>query len=595
MERTLSSQLADQAGKTVMLEGWLHTLRGMGKIAFLILRDKDGLSQIVLDKPEEISKLDNLYTGTVLKVTGKVVDSSKSKYGYEIQDATLEVLQPVKFPSPVDISKDELKTELDTLLDNRVVTLRHPRQSAIFTIAGIAEKKMREFFYKNNFTQINSPKMIAYPTEGGAEVFEVSYFDKKAYMAQSPQFYKQIMVSVFERVFEIGRAYRAEKSNTSRHMSEIMMLDAEFGFINNFDDVLDLAQEFLKYIVVESWNEGSKTLEFLKATRPVLTEKFPRITVKDLHELMLKETAEDHTKELDVAPAEEKFITEYALKNWNSEAVFITEFPWADAKFYHHQSETNPEATDRADLIFRGVEVATVTRREVNYQKLVTQIRSKGIDPGHPGLTQYLDAFKYGMPEEGGFGFGMARFVQKLIGLENAKEAELFPSDPKLIGGVRLAPKIYFGKELFTEIVSRLQSKDCKYQVLEHTAVTTSEEAAQVRNTKLSEGVKAIILRGKRTGRNVMVCVPADQKLDTKPVETLEQDKFEFEKPEAIKNKYGLELGAIPPFGNLLGMTVYFDKRVLDEPRAAFNAGSTTKSIIMQSADLTNLISPVMI
>lgn len=595
MERTLSSKLNEQIGNIVMLEGWLHTLRGMGKIAFLILRDKDGLSQIVLEKPEEITKLDNLYTGTVLKIIGKVVESGKSKYGYEIQDATVEVLQAVKFPSPVDISKDELKTELDTLLENRVVTLRHPRQSAIFNIAGIAEKKMREFFYKNEFTQINSPKMIAYPTEGGAEVFEVSYFDKKAYMAQSPQFYKQIMVSVFERVFEIGRAYRAEKSNTSRHMSEIMMLDAEFGFINNFDEVLDLSQEFLKYIVKETWEAGTKPLEFLKATRPILTEKFPRITVADLHVLMLKETGEDHTTELDVTPSEEKFINEYSLKNWQSEAVFITDFPWSDAKFYHHQSETNSDSTDRADLIFRGVEVATVTRREVNYQKLISQIQSKGIDPEHPGLAQYLDAFKFGMPEEGGFGFGMARFIQKLIGLENAKEAELFPSDPKLIGGVRLAAKIYFAKELYTEMINRLKGRNYKFDIIEHEAVVTSEEAANVRKTKLSEGVKAIILRGKKTGRNVMVCLPATLKLDTKPVEEIELDKFEFEKPETIKNKFGLEVGAIPPFGNLLGMTVYFDKRVLDEPKAAFNAGSTTKSIIMLSKDLVELISPVMI
>jgi aspartyl/asparaginyl-tRNA synthetase len=308
-------------------------------------------------------------------------------------------------------------------------------------VAALAEKQMREYFYKNDFTQFNSPKIIAFPTEGGSEVFEVSYFDRKAYLAQSPQFYKQMMVTVFEKVFEIGRAYRAENSNTSRHMSEIMMLDVEMGFIDGFDDVLETAQELLKYTVKETWANGEKDLEFLGATKPIFSEKFPRISVAELHKLMLKETGEDHTTETDVAPSEEKFICEYSAKNWNSEAVFITEFPWASAKFYHYQNRENPEVTDRADMIFRGVEVATVTRREVNYEKIISQIKAQGINPEAPGLAQYLDSFKYGMPDEGGFGFGIARFVQKLIGLSNAKEAELFPSDTKMIGAVRLATK----------------------------------------------------------------------------------------------------------------------------------------------------------
>jgi len=169
-----------------------------------------------------------------------------------------------------------------------------------------------------------------------------------------------------------------------------------------------------------------------------LTEKFPRISVADLHALMLKETGEDHTGETDVAPSEEKFICEYSAKNWNSEAVFITEFPWSSAKFYHYQNKENPEITDRADMIFRGLEMATVTRREVDYDKMIAQIKAQGIDPASPGLAQYLDAFKFGMPDEGGFGFGIARFVQKLIGLSNIKEAELFPSDTKMIGSIRL-------------------------------------------------------------------------------------------------------------------------------------------------------------
>jgi nondiscriminating aspartyl-tRNA synthetase len=326
-----------------------------------------------------------------------------------------------------------LKAELDTLLDERVVTLRHPKQSAIFKVGSIVEKNMRKYFDEHEFTQINSPKIIAFPTEGGSEVFEVKYFDRKVYLAQSPQFYKQIMVGVFERVYEIGRAYRAEKSNTSRHVSEILMLDAEMGFIDGFDDIINFIQEFLKSVIKSSLVEGDKYFAEFKMEAPLLPEKFPRISVKELHELMKKETGKDYTNERDVSPDEERFICEYAKKNWQSDAVFVLEFPWSDAKFYHHQNTTNPEVTDRGDLLFRGVEIATLTQREVNYDRLVEQIKAKDFDPNHPGLKSYLDAFKYGMPDEGGFGFGMSRLVQKLLGLDNIKEAELFPRDVQRI------------------------------------------------------------------------------------------------------------------------------------------------------------------
>lgn len=445
--RIYSNELSKHEGELIIIKGWLHVLRKLGSIAFLIIRDKNGLAQVVLEKAEEIAKLENLYTGTIIEVEGKVVSSPKSKFGYELQNGTLKVIHSVKYPYPVDISKENLNVELDTLLENRVVTMRHPKQVAIFKVAALAEKQMRQYFYNNDFTQFNSPKIIAFPTEGGSEVFEVAYFDRKAYLAQSPQFYKQMMVTVFEKVFEIGRAYRAENSNTSRHMSEIMMLDVEMGFIESFDDVLETAQNLLKFTVTETWKEAENELQFLGATKPILSEKFPRISVAELHKLMLKETSEDHISETDVAPSEEKFICEYSAKNWNSEAVFITEFPWVSAKFYHYQNRENPEVTDRADMIFRGVEIATVTRREVDYDKIITQIKSQGIDPTSPGLSQYLDSFKYGMPDEGGFGFGIARFVQKLIGLSNVKEAELFPSDTKMIGAIRLASKSDVEKE----------------------------------------------------------------------------------------------------------------------------------------------------
>ncbi len=400
MATLLSGELKHHIGEQATVRGWLHTIRNVGAtLAFVIIRDRQGLMQIVLENEAEITKLNGCLTGTVLKVHGLVKDAPKSKYGAEIGGETVEVIRAVAHPSPIDISKDTVNADGETIHDNKVIALRHPRQMKIFKTAAIVEKYMREFFDKNEFTQINSPKIIGFPTEGGAEVFKLDYFGRDAYLAQSPQFYKQIMSAVYERVYEIGRAYRAEKSNTSRHMSEILMLDVEMAFIDSMDDVLSFAEQLMHFVIDKTWAEYEEQLTSLGAVKPVLAEKFPRITVKELHELMLKETGEDYTKELDVVPAEERFICEYSAKNWGSEMVFITEFPWSDAKFYHHQSVKNPEATDRADLLFRGVELATLTQREVNHDKLIKQIEDRGLDPNNPGLKHYLDAFKYGMAD----------------------------------------------------------------------------------------------------------------------------------------------------------------------------------------------------
>lgn len=426
----LSWQLQDHVGQTVTLRWWLHTVRAVSaNLAFLIIRDKDGLSQAVLEDPEEIKKLDGCLMGTILTATWTVAEMLKGKFRFELQKASVNVIRKIIYPSPIDISKNEIHADGETIHDNKVVVLRHPRYMKTFKVAALAEKNMRKFFDENGFTQINTPKLIWFPTEWGAEVFEVQYFDRKVYLAQSPQFYKQIMVPVFERVYEIGRAYRAEKSNTNRHMSEILMLDMEMGFIDSFDDIIEMTDRFVKFSIENTRKEWEKLLTDLWSTKPLLNEKTPRITVKELHELMKKETGEDYMELLDISSAEEKFICEYAAKNRWSDLVFVTEFPRSDAKFYHHQNEKNPEVADRADLLFRGVEIITLTQREVNYERLVAQIAAQGLDPNNPWLKHYLDAFKYGMPDEWGFGFGIARFVQKLIWLENAKEAELFPRD----------------------------------------------------------------------------------------------------------------------------------------------------------------------
>lgn len=428
--RIYTEQLKEHIGEIVEVRWQLHTLRLVGAwLAFLILRDRNGLVQIVLEDANEIAKLQGCLMWTVIYARWTIADAPKSKLGAEMKEPVLEIVRKVEHASPIDISKDVIAAEPETIHDNKVIALRHPKYNQVFKVAAIAEKNMRAFFDKHDFVQINSPKLIGYPTEWWAEIFELNYFDKKAYLAQSPQFYKQIMVPVFERVYEIGRAYRAEKSNTSRHMSEILMLDVEMGYIDSFEDVLTMAEKFILYSIANTEIEAKKYLENFGAEPTILPTKIPRYTVAQIHELYWKANNIDVSKELDLLPAEEIFICEYAKEHEKSDLVFATWFPWEDAKFYHYQSKEDPTTADRADLLYRWVELATITRREVNYDKLIQQMKERNVNAENPGLKHYLDAFKYGMPDSGWRGFGMARFVQKITGLANVKDAELFPRD----------------------------------------------------------------------------------------------------------------------------------------------------------------------
>lgn len=432
--RIYSNELLQHVGEKVEIRWQIHTLRVVWAwLAFLILRDKNGLTQVVIEQPDEIQKLNNCLMGSVVYVEWVIEEAPKSKFWAEIKEPTITVIRKVEHASPIDISKDTIAAEPETIHDNKVIALRHPKYNQIFKVAAIAEKHIRAFFDKKHFTQINSPKLIGYPTEWWAEIFELNYFDKKAYLAQSPQFYKQIMVPVFEKVYEIGRAYRAEKSNTSRHMSEILMVDAEMWYINDFSEVLAEAEAFIIDTMTNTWNEAEYYLTALWAEKPMIPNKIPQYSLAKIHELYSAHTGTDVTKELDLLPAEEIFICEYAKEHDGSDLVFATEFPWEDAKFYHYQNPDNPAVTDRADLLFRWVELATITRREVNYDTLIKQMQDRHINPDNPWLKHYLDAFKYGMPDSGGRWFGVARFVQKLIGLPNAKDAELFPRDTQRV------------------------------------------------------------------------------------------------------------------------------------------------------------------
>jgi len=276
---------------------------------------------------------------------------------------------------------------------------------------------------------MNTPKLLAEATEGGAEVFKLDYFGKQATLAQSAQFYKQMMVGVFERVFETNPTYRAELSATTRHMTEYITIDAELGFIE-FDDLLTFTGAMLRFVTDQVYEAYGEELKKWNAAKPLLADPIPTIPMREVHSLYSKAKNEDTTTEDDLRPDEERWICDYAKKNLGSEAVFVTEWPISSMKFYHRKNAANPDIADRSDLLFRGVEIATVPMREHRYDVLVQQLKDIAHgDPDHPGFKHYLQAFKYGLPPHGGFGWGLERFTEKLIGLNNIKEATLFPRD----------------------------------------------------------------------------------------------------------------------------------------------------------------------
>ncbi len=439
--RVLNKDVASHKGKEITIEGWLHKKRLLGGLTFINLRDRSGLVQVVIKDKNEVEKLRGLQLGTVLKITGTVTDEPRAPGGAEIHDAKIEVIIPVTEESPIEIDKplNHKPENLDTLLDNRPIGLRNVQETAIFKVQAKVLQAFRDYFAQHDFTEINSPKLLAEATEGGAETFKLDYFGKTATLAQSAQFYKQMMVGVFERVYETNPTFRAEPSATTRHMTEYITIDAEIGFIE-FDELINYAGGCLISILETVKKDCAAELKLWNVQPFVIPSKaqdIPRLSIHEIHNKFLKDTGEDHTGEDDLAPAEERWVCDYAKKNLGSEAVFVVGWPAKSKtfKFYHRANEENPEIADRADLLFRGVEITTLSMREHRYDRLIAQLKANGGNPDSPGYAPLLSVYRHGMPPHGGWGWGLERTVQKILGLNSVKEASLFPRDIN-----RLAP-----------------------------------------------------------------------------------------------------------------------------------------------------------
>jgi nondiscriminating aspartyl-tRNA synthetase len=427
--RLLSSQLQNHIDSRVMIQGWLHKKRLLGGLTFINVRDRHGLTQVLIEDKNEVEKLRGMQIGTVLQVTGVVKTEPRAPSGAELHMPTLEVLVPVTEELPLEIDKpiSHKSDTLDTLFEHRILTVRNLQEQKIFKIRASLVRFIREYLQKNEFVEIDTPKILAGATEGGAEVFPVQYFDRTAILAQSPQFYKQIMVGAFERVYEIGHSYRAEPSATTRHMTELTMLDIEMGFVKDHQEVLDMIAGMVSHTLKETYALHAADLKSLQAPELKLTEVVPVYTIAQIHEMYTKATKTNTIGEKDLIPDEERWIAEYARREHGSDLVYAAAFPKVAGKFYHKFRDDGTVAW--ADLLFRGLEIATCPLRENNYEKMIQQMSDAGLEVTHPGYKYYLQAFKYGLPQHGGCGLGVDRLVQKTIGLANVKEATLFPRD----------------------------------------------------------------------------------------------------------------------------------------------------------------------
>ena len=432
MERTYIQELHEHIDKEVTIKGTVGVARFQGKMAFFDFYDRTGTIQgVVFGKPDVLEIANALKVESAVAITGKVnvrpekmVNAQQANGDIELEITHIEILNLAE-ALPFDLDGD---LNLETLLDYRPLTLRRARERAIFKVQHTILTAYRQFLTQEGFTEFQAPKLVGGDAEGGAEVFKVSYFnDKNAYLATSPQLYKQIMVGVFERVFSIGATFRAEKSATTRHMSEIAMLDLEMGFIESHLDVITMVNKLMHYICTEVAEKNAEELKLFGVDAPLAPEVFPVMTLREAQELILKETGEDKTNEPDLEPEDERFLCEYAAKNLGSDFVFVTEFPTSKRPFYTHIKPEDPQYTRSFDLLFRGLEMCSGAQRVHNYEELVERLKSKGLDPEK--FEFYLQAFKYGIPPHGGIGMGLERLTMKMLNVGNVKEATLFPRD----------------------------------------------------------------------------------------------------------------------------------------------------------------------
>ncbi len=410
----------------VTTNGAVHTIRDMGNIAFVVLRKRDGLLQCVLEKEKAIPSLKELAEGATVTVIGTLQENEKAPGGFEVRIEELKILSMPAEPMPIAISKWKMNTSLETNLNFRPISLRNIRERAKFKIQEGIVKGFREFLSEQGFTEIHTPKIGAKGAEGGANVFKLDYFHRPAVLEQSPQFYKQMMVGVFDRVFETAPVFRAEKHNTKRHLNEYTSLDFEMGYIDSFTDLIEMEIGALNTIVKMLENQYAKEVKILDIKLPCTTN-IPCVRFDEAKRLVADKYNRNIRNPFDLEPEEEVLISKYFEEECGADFVFVTHYPSKKRPFYAMDDPEDKTFTLSFDCLFRGMEITTGGQRIHDYQMLMKKLEDRGMTA--EGMEGYLMAFKYGMPPHGGLGIGLERLTMKMIGEENVRETTLFPRD----------------------------------------------------------------------------------------------------------------------------------------------------------------------
>ena len=413
-------------GKEIRMNGAVHTIRHMGEVAFVILRKSRGLVQCVYEAGITDFDIRELKEESAVEVMGVVKAEERAPQGFEIRLKEIRVLSRPAEPLPLAVSKWKLNTSLETKLSLRPISLRNVRERAKFKIQEGIVRGFRDYLLSRDFTEIRTPKIVARGAEGGSNVFKLEYFNKKAELGQSPQFYKQTMVGVYDRVFEAAPVFRAEKHNTTRHLNEYTSLDFEMGYIDSFRDVMDMETGMLQYVMRLLEQEYKKELDMLGVTLPEVG-RIPAVRFDQAKELVSRKYDRKIRNPYDLEPEEELLIGRYFQEEYGSDFVFVTHYPSKKRPFYAMDDPADPRFTLSFDLLFRGLEVTTGGQRIHDYREITAKMEKRGMDP--EDIASYLMIFKYGVPPHGGLGIGLERLTMRLLDEQNVREASLFPRD----------------------------------------------------------------------------------------------------------------------------------------------------------------------
>ncbi len=410
-------------GSDITISATVHKVNDMGAFSFIHLRTARYVVQTVYDPAKCSGSADGVKEGCFVKVTGTVREEERAKNGIEIVLKSIEMLHKPGYDYPLHVSKWKLGCSLDVNLDNRSVALRNPAERAVFKFQEGVVSGFRQFMLDNGFTEIHTPKIVAQGAEGGANIFRLEYFEKDAFLNQSPQFYKQAAVAFFDRVFEIAPVYRAEKHSTSRHLNEYIGLDFEMGFINDMYDVMDMETAMLRYLMTFLKENYAPEIRMLGADIPEIGE-IPAVKFEDAVELIKGSKSKN---KFDLEPEDEVFLCNWAKENYGTEFIFVTNFPASKPPFYAMNDKEDPRTACKFDLLFRGLEITTGGQRIHDYEEQLEKMKAQGLDPND--FVYYLESHKYGLPPHGGLGIGLERLVMKLLGLQNVRQASMFPRD----------------------------------------------------------------------------------------------------------------------------------------------------------------------